>query len=77
MTVEKADNSKQPLMRYYHDSTTYHMSMKNAKTWSPKIMNKYDSPGFIRPRQAPFTLAELRCREQEKEIEKIKMKTRK
>ena len=40
-------------------------------------MNKYDSPGFIRPRQAPFTLAELRCREQEKEIEKIKMKTRK
>ena len=71
------DNSKQPLMRYYHDSSTYHMSQSNAKKWSPKISHKRDSPGFIKPRMAPFTLAELRGRQNEQELDKIKLKMRK
>ena len=49
------------------------MAQSNAHKWTPRINKKYDSPGFVKGRQAPFTLAEIRGREQDKVIEKVKL----
>lgn len=50
-------------MRYNHESSTYHMAAQNSKARQPKFGVKYDSPGIVKGRQAPFTLAEIRGRD--------------
>ena len=64
--------SQKPMMTYNHESFTFHIAQKNVKKWSPRVSQKYDNEGYFKPKQAPFTLAEIRCREQEKTLEKLK-----
>jgi len=72
---EQKDLTKVPMRRYDHDMETYHMGLYKAKKWDPKIAKKYFSPNASSGRKAPFTLAELRGRNEDKRISMIKRDT--
>jgi hypothetical protein len=72
--VEEKFNTKRPMNNYDHENSTYHMGLYVASKWDPKVANNRLSPFGGRSRKAPFTLSELHCKEQKKEIDKIKVK---
>lgn len=65
-----------PMMTYDHSNkVTYHMGQYKHNKWDSKILKNRENL-FGKSRKAPFTLAELHCKEQEKEIQKLYLQKR-
>ena len=72
--AEEKDMTKVPMRRYDHDANqTYHMGLYKAVKWDKKIAPKYFSPSHGSSRKAPFTLKQIRGRDQEKRLAQVRV----
>lgn len=63
-----SDRHLMPSCKYDHDYSTFHCGIKRSE-WDQKIEQRRISP-FGKSRAAPFTLAELHCKDQLKDIQR-------